>query len=257
MRDGGQTALAWCGHGLPADTPTILVLHTLTGSPQSMAELVQDLHRETGWRVVVCLRRGHADLPLSTPRLNILGCTDDLREQLQASVDGLTQVLGADQVGLALFDGPRQRLVVQADHPAPGNQSAKGLELPLTGNLSMQRVIETRRPLMVLDAQHDPLMSHVQQLMERQQVQSILLVPLIVRDEVIGTIGIDVLRAPRAFSAEDIDLAQTVANLVAVRIEQARLFEAERVARQQAQRHAQDLTGLYTITRTTSRSSFK
>ena len=45
---------------------------------------------------------------------------------------------------------------------------------------------------------------------------------------------------PRTFSDEEIDLAQTVANLVAVRIEQARLFEAERVARQQAQRHAQD-----------------
>jgi GAF domain-containing protein len=71
---------------------------------------------------------------------------------------------------------------------------------------------------------------------------------------VIGTIGFDVLHAPRAFSEEEIDLAQTVANLVAVRIEQARLFEAERVARQQAQRHAQDLTGLYGITRATSRS---
>ncbi|HET8730452.1 MAG TPA: alpha/beta fold hydrolase [Moraxellaceae bacterium] len=83
MRDGGQTALAWCGYELPAETPTIVVLHTLTGSPQSMAELVQDLRRETGWRIVVCLRRGHAGLPLPVPRLNILGCTDDLREQLQ------------------------------------------------------------------------------------------------------------------------------------------------------------------------------
>lgn len=84
MRDGGQTALEWCGYGLPADTPTIVVLHTITGSPQSMSELVQDLHTFTGWRIVLCLRRGHADLPLHTPRLNILGCTADLREQLQA-----------------------------------------------------------------------------------------------------------------------------------------------------------------------------
>lgn len=73
----------WRGHALPAATPTIVVLHTITGSPASMAELVQDLQAGTGWRVVLCLRRGHGDLPLTTPRLNILGSTDDLREQLR------------------------------------------------------------------------------------------------------------------------------------------------------------------------------
>ncbi|WP_068858682.1 YheT family hydrolase [Perlucidibaca aquatica] len=83
MRDSGRTALLWSGHALPVITPTIVVLHTITGSPASMAELVQDLRVATGWRVVLCLRRGHADLPLLTPRLNILGCTDDLREQLE------------------------------------------------------------------------------------------------------------------------------------------------------------------------------
>lgn len=82
MSDGGHTALVWKGHDLPATTPTIVLLHTITGSPASMAELVSDLHTGTGWRVVLCLRRGHADLPLSTARLNILGSTDDLREQL-------------------------------------------------------------------------------------------------------------------------------------------------------------------------------
>ncbi|MEL0028105.1 MAG: alpha/beta hydrolase, partial [Perlucidibaca sp.] len=82
MADGGRTALFWRGHDLAPDTPTIVLLHTITGSPASMAELVDDLHAGTGWRIVLCLRRGHADLPLTTPRLNILGCTDDLREQL-------------------------------------------------------------------------------------------------------------------------------------------------------------------------------
>lgn len=83
MQDGGLTALVWCGHALPPEAPTIVVLHTITGSPESMAELVRDLHAVTGWRVVLCLRRGHAGMPLVTPRLNILGSTDDLREQLE------------------------------------------------------------------------------------------------------------------------------------------------------------------------------
>ncbi len=83
MQDGGQTALAWVGADLPADTPTIVVLHTLTGSPQSMQELVVDLHRHTGWRVVLCVRRAHAGLPLTEPLFNIFGSEVDLREQLE------------------------------------------------------------------------------------------------------------------------------------------------------------------------------
>lgn len=83
MADGGKTALTWLGYDLPATTQTIVVLHTITGSPHSMQELVQDLHQLTGWRVVLCVRRGHADLALQTPRMNILGSIEDLREQLQ------------------------------------------------------------------------------------------------------------------------------------------------------------------------------
>ena len=82
MADGGRTALYWLGYRLPPETPTVVVLHTITGSPASMQEPVRDLHEATGWRVVLCLRRGHADLPLATPKINILGCTKDLREQL-------------------------------------------------------------------------------------------------------------------------------------------------------------------------------
>ena len=83
MQDGGITAIAWLGKNLPSDTPTILILHTLTGTPDSMRELVKDLHRYTGWRIALCLRRGHAQLPLPVPKINLFGSTQDLKEQIQ------------------------------------------------------------------------------------------------------------------------------------------------------------------------------
>lgn len=82
MADGGHTALAWYGYDLPADTPTIVILHTLTGSPKSMQDMVLDLHQQTGWRVVVAVRRGHANLAFDPPRFNIFGSTSDLKQQL-------------------------------------------------------------------------------------------------------------------------------------------------------------------------------
>lgn len=83
MSDGGITAVVWFGYELSADTPTIVLMHTITGSPESMRELVKDLHEYTGWRIALCIRRGHAKLPMPVPKINLFGSTDDLREQIQ------------------------------------------------------------------------------------------------------------------------------------------------------------------------------
>lgn len=82
MQDGGRTAIAWYGRDLPPDTPTIVILHTVTGSPRSMRELVRDLHQYTGWRIALCLRRGHAAMEMPVPKMNLFGCPQDLKEQL-------------------------------------------------------------------------------------------------------------------------------------------------------------------------------
>lgn len=82
MRDGGTTALDWLGLDAAPATPTLVVLPSITGDAQTSRGLVQDLRRATGWRVVVCARRGHGDLPMTAPVINTMGCTHDLREQL-------------------------------------------------------------------------------------------------------------------------------------------------------------------------------
>ena len=83
MHDGGVTAISWYGYDLPKDTPTIVIMHTITGSPTSMRELVKDLNEYTGWRIALCLRRGHANLPMPVPKMSIFGSTEDLKEQLE------------------------------------------------------------------------------------------------------------------------------------------------------------------------------
>lgn len=83
MADGGTTALHWVGQNTAPDLPTLVVMHTISGDAQSMRGFVADMRRATGWRVVVCTRRGHGDLALTAPRYNTMGNTDDLREQLR------------------------------------------------------------------------------------------------------------------------------------------------------------------------------
>ncbi|MCU1715570.1 YheT family hydrolase [Pseudomonas sp. 5P_3.1_Bac2] len=82
MADGGTTALHWLGLDLPASTPTLVVLPTIAGTARNMRSFVRDLQRATGWRIVVCQRRGHGELSLSSAKFNTMGDVADLREQL-------------------------------------------------------------------------------------------------------------------------------------------------------------------------------
>lgn len=85
--DGGTVSLQWCGLQdlrIEPATPVLLVLPTITGSGDGLRGFVQRMQRELGWLVVVCNRRGHAELPLTAPSINTMGNTHDLRHQISA-----------------------------------------------------------------------------------------------------------------------------------------------------------------------------
>jgi len=81
--DGGTLAVEWLGADLPEETPTLVLLHTISGSAHSMRSFVRYIHKQLGWRVAVCIRRGHSGLPLTSARFNTMGCRDDFDFQLQ------------------------------------------------------------------------------------------------------------------------------------------------------------------------------
>ncbi len=61
-----------------------------------------------------------------------------------------------------------------------------------------------------------------------------MVVPLVSRGEVIGSIGLDSLHRPWAFTDEEQDLFLTIAAAIASAVENARLFAAEQTARRTA-----------------------
>ena len=83
LSDGGTVSLDWIGFdGSAESTPVLIVLPSLCGDGQSLRGFVREMRTHLGWGLVVLNRRGHGDLPLTTPRFNTLGATGDLREQL-------------------------------------------------------------------------------------------------------------------------------------------------------------------------------
>lgn len=114
--DGGEIALDWYEgiHGdptatavaasLPRDAPVVAVMHTLTGAARDFVAFA-GVAASRGFRVAVCLRRGHLDAPLRTPKFNLLGDCDDLDAHVAAIRDAFprARVFGyAESAGTGL-----------------------------------------------------------------------------------------------------------------------------------------------------------
>jgi PAS domain S-box-containing protein len=132
----------------------------------------------------------------------------------------------------------RTALTVVAEYQSEKFSSALGAVIPVEGNPATQYVLEHKTPLAVADAQHDPRMALVHDLMRQVNVVSLLILPLVVRDEVVGTIGLDATEQ-REFTDEEITLAANAAAAASQALENARAEEALRGSQQKLSLHVQ------------------
>jgi signal transduction histidine kinase len=135
-----------------------------------------------------------------------------LDELLGALLERIRQVLEVDTCAILLLDEDTNELVARA---AFGIE--EGVRVPVVD------------PARVLDA-----------LLRQQGLKSMLGVPLVVEGELRGVFHVGSLRQG-AFQDDDVELLQLVADRAALAIEHARLFEAERAARERIE-HVQAVT---------------
>ncbi len=149
----------------------------------------------------------------------------DLQHSLQIVVDELVTAVNVDQARVALVQPDKKELLVIAEHyDASRATSAVGMAIPIEGNELTQKVIETRQLIVVEDAQNSPQTAPVHDLFREQGIQTVVLMPLVVNDEVIGTLGMDILD-DRPVREEGLKLAETIVFQTATAIQNARLFE--------------------------------
>ncbi len=137
----------------------------------------------------------------------------------------LAYAFDVPQAAVALLDERETHLKVVAEYIAPGRPSALGLIIPLAGNLLSQEVIQTRKAIAVKDVRTDERQKSLHHIYELRGTISLLVAPIIVRQEVIGTIGLDSLEK-RVFTPQEIELAQNVAAAAGQLIENRRLYQA-------------------------------
>ncbi|TET37466.1 MAG: PAS domain S-box protein, partial [Dehalococcoidia bacterium] len=92
------------------------------------------------------------------------------------------------------------------------------------------RLAQSGDPLLVADASEDPRLTRA--VVRKERLQAQLIVPLISKGKVVGTLCA-AMRRPRQFHSEEIELLTAIGNQIGVSIENAHLYEQERLIAEQ------------------------
>ena len=158
-----------------------------------------------------------------------------LDELLDALLERTRQILEVDTCAILLLDEDTNELVARA---ALGleEEVEQGVRVPVGGGFA-GRIAAEKRPVILDDVDHAHVLNPI---LREKGIKSMLGVPLVVEGEVRGVLHVGSLHY-RAFDEDEVELLQLVADRAALAIEHARLFEAERAARERIE-HVQAVT---------------
>jgi two-component system NtrC family sensor kinase len=182
---------------------------------QRTLELERTLGRESMINLITGAIRGHLDLD----------------RVLQTTVEQVGRALGADRCFLVLSASTDEgSMRIDHEYAAPGLLSALGATLPRLGqnDPAMLHMLGTRRPYAVDDVENDPMTRRVTVTDPRfieviHGVRSLMLVPLFYKEDFLGTLSLYV-NTPHAWTEEEKDFVQAIADQVSVAIRQSMLY---------------------------------
>ncbi len=187
------------------------------------------------------LRRREAELSALYETAHDLTAIRDVDAVLLAITRRARHLLGADITYLSLNDVERGDSFIRVTDGAV-SVSFRGLRLPLgTGLLGL--VAETGLPYATDDYFGDDRFVHreaVDDAVADEGIRAILGVPLLLGDQVIGTLCA-AHRSPRPFPPDEVALLQSFAAHAAIALDNARMFEETRQAGEQMRMHSRDV----------------
>ena len=153
---------------------------------------------------------------------SLINSTLDAKEIMQIVVERAVAAVGTDSAMVALRHG--EDWVAEYGYPeVPGviHESVRTEEAPF-----MMAAVAQRQPIAIDDCETDPRC--LPEVQRRFGVRSVLCIPLIVREEVLGVIFFNHHRAAVAFPAEIVDFATKLATAISTALANARLYDAQR-----------------------------
>jgi GAF domain-containing protein len=167
--------------------------------------------------------------------------TLDSTKVLQRTAEAVAQAIGADMTAVCLLneDGTALKPVIGHQVPPKWLETYRELPIPIEEHPFVEEAWRSRQPIYTSAAPDDPrLNERTRQLFPGE---SILLIPMIVRDEIIGGLWATWWEEAHPFIEEELQLTEGIVRQAAVAIQHARLFEEVEAARAELQQRAEAL----------------
>lgn len=152
--------------------------------------------------------------------MGAVSSTLNLKEVLELIVQGVVKVMKVKGSTLSLLDKNREKLKIFAYHGLSKQYVDKG---PLEISKSLSETVLSGKLVWIENAASDPRVQYPNEAM-REGVASILSVPLIVRNKVIGALRV-YTSEPRPFTDDETKFLYSFAEQVALAIENAKSYQ--------------------------------
>jgi len=154
-----------------------------------------------------------------------LAATLELGPILQATADGAARLFSLDTAAVYLLHGEEVHL--HATAPAlPPDFPAVLRQARLAEHPRVRQTIASRAPVLLADTAAAELTPAEQLATRARNLRSILYLPLLAGPEPVGVLIVAAAGEPREFLKAEIDLCRTLANLAALAVTNARLYQA-------------------------------
>jgi PAS domain S-box-containing protein len=202
---------------------TLVVHDTRPGKrfDDTMLTLLQQFANHAGLALLKAelLERLQAIQQVSTTITSSLESQEVLNCICQAAVE----LFGVDHSGLVLFDKSLKWGTVEGEYPAQPN--TLGTKIPIEGVLAEERLAFNGETLVFSDVEEAMSeLGPVLDIWRRLDIRSILVIPIIYQNRILGSFSLDAVGHVRQFTLEEVELCKVFAAHVAVAVENARLF---------------------------------
>lgn len=152
----------------------------------------------------------------------------DLQATLKIVAREMVRIFKASHSEIALLNADWTQLEVTADFSRETNSTSNvGLIIPLSNNPPFKQVVAIGEMVVVSEAQTNILLEIIHGNLQARNTYCLMILPLLSRGEVIGTIEIDLDDPEREFTYEEVALGEMVAVQIAGFVESARLFDQD------------------------------
>lgn len=164
--------------------------------------------------------------------------TLDVKEVFYFIVQRIARLVDARRCSVLTVDAKGVSCSVLASSDDP---RVSGLVLDLRKYPEVRKAIDTRETVVINDISREPLMQPIKETLEKLGFQSIMVLPILHQDTLLGMLFLRAARAERRFTPEEITACQVVANASANAIKNAMLYEQLRNDARSRQQEADKL----------------